>query len=102
MPVSFGVRPALFPARGPSDGESWTAWCTIKMRRGTAMTHPTRREVEREEERRNRERALDETLEESFPASDPLSTDPNPDDPGQDDRQPVSERIPPPAPRGSR
>jgi hypothetical protein len=65
------------------------------------MTQPSRSQLEREEERRNRERALDETIEDSFPASDPLSTDPNPDDHGEEDRKPreddrksVSDRNP--------
>jgi len=47
--------------------------------------------VEENEERRNRERMLDETLEDSFPASDPLSTNPNPDNHGADDREPAVE-----------
>jgi len=51
------------------------------------MTQPPRSQLEREEERRNRECALDETLEDSFPASDPLSSDPNPDNHGGDDRE---------------
>jgi len=66
------------------------------------MTQPSRSQLEREEERRNRERALDETLEDSFPASDPLSTDPNPDARGEDDREsrdedrkPAGDRTPP-------
>ena len=66
------------------------------------MTQPSRSQLEREEERRNRERALDETLEDSFPASDPLSTDPNPDAHGEDDREsrdddrkPAGDRNPP-------
>jgi hypothetical protein len=52
------------------------------------MTQPMRQpSVEEDEERRNRERMLDETLEDSFPASDPLSTNPNPDNHGADDRE---------------
>ena len=56
------------------------------------MTQPMRQpSVEENEERRNRERMLDETLEDSFPASDPLSTNPNPDNHGADDREPAVE-----------
>jgi hypothetical protein len=56
------------------------------------MTQPMRQpSVEEDEERRNRERMLDETLEDSFPASDPLSTNPNPDNHGADDREPAVE-----------
>jgi len=52
------------------------------------MPHPP---IDDEAERRNRERMLDETLEDSFPASDPLSTNPNPDNHGDDDREPAPE-----------
>jgi hypothetical protein len=52
------------------------------------LQHPS---IESDEERRNRERTLDETLEDSFPASDPLSTNPNPDNHGADDREPPVE-----------
>jgi hypothetical protein len=62
----------------------------------TTPTHP--RSIDEEEERRNRERKLDDTLEDSFPASDPLSTDPNPDNHGADDHEPVGEEDDRPSP----
>jgi hypothetical protein len=57
------------------------------------MTQPAQDPLnEDDEERRNRERKLDDTLEDSFPASDPLSTNPNPDNPGADDHEPPAEK----------